>query len=486
MKFKNLLSLKYLIIIGFVIAVIPLFLGVMYAAGAMRDLAALDRAINYQVFEQTKTIRSVLQKASDIERKARLFILLSDPSLRQPYERESYETMRASFKEALAGLLKLRVDNKIALLVNELEQKEELIYQQIIGSAAENNPGLPIDEAFQSLREAANILSNEFENHVNQQFNELRRHSRELEQSLLTKGEFLLLVSVLFITALLVVLSRSMRQLDAAIRRLGSGELVEPITVTGPEDLRYLGDRLEWLREHLMELEVSKQTFIANVAHEIEAPLKSLREGAELLANETADEAPEIRQDIARLLCVNTEKLQKVSGELARYSQASVKPDARQETRIAIIDLLDAVIADFQTLIEAKSISLKKLLRPVAIIGVPGQLRDIIGQLLANAVKFSPENGEIRIMLRESGGQMELEIEDEGPGIAPEERPRVFEPFFRGQTAGIGDAPEGAGLGLAIVKDYVANHQGKVDVMDTREDQHGTRIRVRIPITETD
>ena len=136
MKFKNILSLKSLIVLGFVIAVIPLFLAVMYAAFGMRETSALGRTINSQVFEQTKAIRLVLQKTGDIERKARLFVLLSDPALRQPYEQQSYESTRASFKQALSELLKLHVDNKIALLVNELSEKENLIYQQIIGSAS--------------------------------------------------------------------------------------------------------------------------------------------------------------------------------------------------------------------------------------------------------------------------------------------------------------------------------------------------------------
>jgi two-component system sensor histidine kinase GlrK len=92
-------------------------------------------------------------------------------------------------------------------------------------------------------------------------------------------------------------------------------------------------------------------------------------------------------------------------------------------------------------------------------------------------------NGEIRIMLRDSGSQMELEVEDEGPGIALDERAHVFEPFFRGKTALGDDTVEGSGLGLAIVKEHVTHHQGKVDIIDSRQDQQGARIRVQIPLT---
>lgn len=95
-KLQNFLSLKALIVVGFLIAILPLILGVKFATLAVRETSELGRTMNSEVFEQTKTIRQVLQKASDIERKAKLFVLLSDPSIRQPYELQSYESVRAS------------------------------------------------------------------------------------------------------------------------------------------------------------------------------------------------------------------------------------------------------------------------------------------------------------------------------------------------------------------------------------------------------
>ena len=483
LKFKDILSLKSLIILGFVIAVIPLFLAVMYAAYGMRETSALGRTINSQVFEQTKAIRLVMQKTGDVERKAKLFVLLSDPALRKPYEQQSYESTRASFKQALAVLLKLHLDNKITLLVNELSEKENLIYQQVIGSVSENNLQLPIDEVFQGLRESSNNLSREFENYVDDEFNELRQESESLEQGLLSKGAVLLLISFVFIALLLVILSRSIRQLDTAIRRLGLGDLEEPIDVEGPSDLRYLGNRLEWLRTHLMDLEVSKQQFMHNVALEIDLPLENIRLGTERLVKEANAVQDASRQEIARLLCDNVDKLKTVSKELVRYSQINTKPETLRKETINMKLLLDSVIEGFQVQLQAKSISLKKLVRPVELSGIREQLHSIIEQLMSNAVKYSPTGGEIRIMLRYSGKLMELEIEDEGPGIGPDERIHVFEPFFRGKNAPGDGKVESLGLGLAIVKEYVATHHGKVEIIDARHDQHGARIRVQIPLT---
>jgi two-component system sensor histidine kinase GlrK len=175
--------------------------------------------------------------------------------------------------------------------------------------------------------------------------------------------------------------------------------------------------------------------------------------------------------------------LQAVSEELVRYSQINAKPDMNRKQTVNMKALLESVIEEFQPRLRDKSISLKMLVKPVEISGIHEQLRSIIEQLLSNAVKYSPLNGEIRIMLRDSGTQMELEVEDEGPGIALDERAQVFEPFFRGKTDQGDDADEGPGLGLTIVKEQVTNHQGKVDIIDSRQDQQGTRIRVQIPLT---
>jgi two-component system sensor histidine kinase GlrK len=486
MKLKKLLSLKSLIILGFVAAVVPLFFAVIYAAFGLREASALSQTINNQVFEQTKTVSLVLQKTADIERKARLFVLLSDPAIRQPYEQQSYENTRVSLKQALNELLKLHIDNKISLLVNELSEKEDLIYQEIINSVTESTIKLPVDEAFQGLRESSASLSREYENHIDHQFNELRQQSASLEQELLTKGTILLAISFILVVILLAMLSRSIRQLDTGIRRLGTGQLDVPIVVTGPSDLRYLGKCLEWLRIHLLNLQNSNQKFMYNVAREINQPLATIRENTEQLLNEAVldQEAYPAHQSIAQQIRNDVDQLKTVSEELVRFSQIAKKPELCTKEPINMKALLEAVIMDFQPRLKAKAINLNSMARPVEIFGIPDQLQSIIEQLLSNAVKYSPHGGEIRIMLRDSDSQMELEVEDEGPGIDPDDLPHVFEPFFRGKTALTEECGEGSGLGLAIVNEYVSNHQGRVDIIDSRQDHQGVRFLVQIPLTE--
>ncbi|MDD1648965.1 MAG: hypothetical protein LUO80_01040 [Methylococcaceae bacterium] len=258
MKFPRFHSLKSLIVIGFAIAVMPLIAGVLYAGRTVEETAVLGRDNHYKVYEQTKAVNLVLQKTSDIERKARLFVLLADPSLRQPYERQSYETARASFRLAIEELQKLSVDNAIILLASELSEKEVLIYHQIIGSEESDSsslPKLPVEQAFVGLREAASALSRAFEDHVDLEFNQMRQQSETRGQALQAKFAALLGISIAFIFALLVYLERSLRQLDVSIRKLGRGNFEGPVTITGPADFADLGQILEALRTRLMECE---------------------------------------------------------------------------------------------------------------------------------------------------------------------------------------------------------------------------------------
>ncbi len=479
MIFKNHLSLKSLIVLGFVIAIVPLFTAVFFAAHGMRETTVLSKNLNSEVFDQTKTIRMVLQKASDVERKARLFVLLSDPAVRQPYERQSYETARTSFKQSLADLLKLHVDNKIALLANELSEKENLIYQQIIALDDENYLKSPIDEAFQGLRESSYSLSREFENHVDREFDHLSHQSESLQQELFLKASGLLVISILCVVVLLAMTSRSLRQLDASIRRLVSGTLVEPIALSGPSDLQYLGSRLEWLRTHILELERSKRQFMLNFAREIDEPLDDIRTGAEMLSMGLDDE----QQHTVRVICSNLEKMESIRKEFLRFGNLGMESDRAHRELIDLADLLQIVVQELQPKFHNKSVSIKSYMLPVQIYGFPGQMKTVLEQLLSNAVKFSPTHGEIVILLSKTDTDLELIIEDEGPGVPVEQREKIFEPFFRGNTpTAQSNFADSCGLGLAMVRQYVANHFGNVEFIEPRQAHHGASVRVQIPL----
>ncbi len=112
--------------------------------------------------------------------------------------------------------------------------------------------------------------------------------------------------------------ARPVRELDAAIHRLGTPDLGAPVRVQGPRDIEALGERLEWLRRRLAELEEQKSKFLAHVSHELKTPLAAMREGAELLADGSAGALNDGQRDITAILRANSLRLQKLVADPAR------------------------------------------------------------------------------------------------------------------------------------------------------------------------
>lgn len=482
--FERAFALKYLLAAGFFVTMIPVAIALLSAGMGMRETAYLGEDALYETAQQMKVMRLALQQVNDIERKAKLYVLLADPSLRQPYDRESYENVRSSFRETMTDLLQHSEDNRLALLINELLEKERIIHDQITGIDAREMPKLPVEEAFRGLRDAANGLWQEVTGRVNQQADRLHQQAQMLEHQALIRTLALMTFSVGFFVFFMVVLHRSIRRLDQAIRKLGAGRFTDPIEVQGPKDMRLLGDRLEWLRQRLLDLEHGKQQFMENVAREIQLPLNGILEEAGRVGVD-AESAPPAFAASCRRLGEYADKLQSVCEELVRYTQINENSVQGERASVDLKEVLSQVVAEQLSRIKEKSLRIKALTQHVPFHGLSDQIKGVFEQLFSNAVKFSPPEGEIRVMLRSSGGSIEFEIEDDGPGIDEDERDQVLKPFYKGKAAVDGNT-DGAGLGLAIANEYLVHCQGRLEIVDPRQDRHGARIRVQIPIVNLD
>jgi two-component system sensor histidine kinase GlrK len=139
-------------------------------------------------------------------------------------------------------------------------------------------------------------------------------------------------------------------------------------------------------------------------------------------------------------------------------------------------------VADAHQLpMRAKGIKLNVSCPPVAIEGDENKLEVILDNLLSNAIKYSPSYGEIGIVANVKGSELVMEVSDQGPGVPPAERERIFDPFYQGKTQAQG-AVKGTGLGLAIVREYVAAHGGRVAVLE--RSRPGAHIQLRLPVSQ--
>ena len=215
---------------------------------------------------------------------------------------------------------------------------------------------------------------------------------------------------------------------------------------------------------------------VAEIAHDMRTPLAIILGLCERLEEE--DLGPQAADDVARL---------KANAELlARDFDRLVEPGERDRdagaVAPAVVDLTAltwGVAADLRVLAHARGQRLKLSPAPSAnVMGSEGELRSLVCNLVANALRCAPDGGTVRCSIAARGSRVRLEVADDGPGIPEEERAAVLEPYARGHAARTGDG--GHGLGLAIVRRIVDEHHGRLSIGDAPEG--GALVAVELPL----
>lgn len=248
-RHRNNMSFKAWIMLHTLLIMLPMFLSVTYVAHEVDKTSRFSIDLNNQILRQTKSIRWVLQRTADVERKAKLFMVLSDPALGKTYELESYEATRASMHQELNELLQSPINNQLTLLINELAEKEAIIYQLILSPERHGSEKL-IDSAFSGLRESSNILAREFESFVDQQSRLILKQSQTMTWLFLTIGAALSLIALWSIVTLSRAVIIPIRDIHRAIQGMLSGDFDRRVNVRGPAELCRLAQSLESLRLH--------------------------------------------------------------------------------------------------------------------------------------------------------------------------------------------------------------------------------------------
>ena len=215
----------------------------------------------------------------------------------------------------------------------------------------------------------------------------------------------------------------------------------------------------------LRRLETVRRDFVANVAHELRTPLSVIRANIETLLS-GALEKPEPARRFTESALRSVERLSRLVEDLldlSRLESGSFRP---QLGPVSLAQIAAQVIDLLRTAAEKKKISLaSEVPENLSVLSWPEGLEQVLYNLVDNAVKYTQEGGQVRLRAKVSSSLVRIEVSDDGPGIEPHHRPRLFERFYRvdkGRSRELG----GTGLGLAIVKHLVESMGGKVGVDD--------------------
>jgi len=239
---------------------------------------------------------------------------------------------------------------------------------------------------------------------------------------------------------------------------------------------------LEESRRELRDADQAKDRFLAVVSHELRTPLTAMLGWVRLLTTGMLDDATSARalpviERNTKLLAQLIDDLLDVSGIVAGKLRLEVGP-------VDLVAVIESAIESVQALADAKSIGLKAVLDPSAgsIAGDPGRLQQVVWNLLANAIKFTPSRGRIDLRLERAGSRARLTVRDTGRGISPELLPHIFDRFRQDERT---RSHGGLGLGLAIVCHIVKLHEGTVRAESDGEGRGATLV-VELPLPGED
>jgi two-component system OmpR family sensor kinase len=283
-----------------------------------------------------------------------------------------------------------------------------------------------------------------------------------------------LIVALPLLAALIwVVVGRGLAPLTSLARSVAARgpRALEPLPVANvPDEARPLVASLNDLLARLGRALDRERAFIGDAAHELRTPLTAV--GLQLQVLERVPEGPEREQALARLRAGIDRSTRLVQQLLQLARQDAAAPD-RLMTRVDLAAVAREVVVEQAPQAQARGIDLGLDASPAELEGDAEDLRVALGNLVDNAVRYTPPGGKVDVRVRTEGAEVVAEVLDSGPGIPAAERERVFDRFRRGGTGGTG-----SGLGLAIVREIARRHGATVELRD-REGGQGLCVRMR-------
>ncbi len=463
------------ILLSFLLVSLPLLYALAELLLSVDRLSSQSREEVLQAAQAARTSRLFFEQATTLERIVRQQIILDDPALL-----DDYGKVRQDFRATGSQLAALPLEASERETLERLLAREATLAGELAAPARGPEVSAALAEGFGSLVDGAQSMlgaSAQLTQRAIERLQETATRAREtwLWLALATAG-IALGLAILFA----VLIARPIRQLDLAIRQMGTADFTHAIVVNGPQDMRYLGQRLEWLRSRLHDLEEQQTRFLRHVSHELKTPLTAVREGAELLRDEVGGKLTREQQDIVRIVRENTLSLQKLIEDLLKWHQTREAEPATVGP-VELPDVVRRVLREQKLAALARMIAFETRLESAVVTGDPERLRTIVDNLVSNAIKYSPRSGTIDVELRARDGFAVLEVVDEGPGVPVAERERVFDSFFQGAPPVEGRV-KGSGLGLAIAREYAVAHGGRIEVLDRADGAHGARLRFALPL----
>ncbi len=295
-------------------------------------------------------------------------------------------------------------------------------------------------------------------------------------QNLILDGCISVLLILLLTAAMLIIwiyqgIIRPIKKLEAATLNIQQGNLDFTIETEGKDEISELCASFEEMRKRLKESaeqqmasERENKELISNIAHDLKTPITAVKGYSEGLLDGVAD-TPEKREKYLRTINSKANEMDALLNELTLYSKIDTNRIPYNFNKLNVAAYFNDCIDELGMDLENKNIGLayfNYVDNDVMIIADPEQLKRVVNNIIGNSVKYlDKRQGLINIRIKDVGDFIQVEIEDNGRGIAAKDLPYVFERFYRADTSR-NSATGGSGIGLSIVKKIIEDHGGKI------------------------
>ncbi|RXZ36965.1 HAMP domain-containing protein [Oxalobacteraceae bacterium CAVE-383] len=435
-SFRQLLLVAFLLIAGLLVATS------VRALFTLESVAAHSRQASRQAVDMTEHLQRLQERTAAMERAARQFLVLDDPIFKARYQEAaaqaqlSLDAVAADMPNAAKDIISAWKSNRAAL-TQVLQQP----------AAQRSSAAADVQQALARLpalnQQLSDLSDAQIGSHNDVLLEELDQQRAMLSWQVIGA----IVLAVLLACVFGLWLSMPLAQLEAAIDRLGSGRFDTPIAIQGPADLRRLGQQLDWLQQRLARIQAEKIRFIENVARRLR----------------TSDAGGGQQRQIADVL---------------NYHEAVLQAQQVHRLPVDVRVLLNKIVDDHRGLYEARGIRVE-VSGSVAMMGLDlTKMEYVLGSLLSNAVRFSPPAGVVRFLIAQGGrGGLQLDCIDQGPGVAEEDAPYIFDPFHPARPSAPGDRP-GMPVSLAIAREYIEAQHGGIVLLPT---PGGAHFRIVLP-----
>jgi len=462
------------------LALLPLLIAIVYALTTLERHQQRQQVLLFSASDSTRVVVSLADQVKEVERSARQYVVLNDPHFVSVLDGKlrQCETLRTEAAAALAPEVSQDLlDELTALMVATRELATHIDPDRHDDDSRDSTLVSQFERSAQVVAE----LRQRNQHWLGAQMRALTYAQTHLQRQLMLWAFLALPLTVALAIIATMLISRPLDALSTAMERLGVGDWRQSVEINGPRDIVQLAQRLDWLRQQLIETDTQKKALMRNITHELKTPLAAINEAAALLTDQVAGPLNEQQMRVTTILGNNVTVLRQMIEQLLFYNALAL-PSKPRIVQLKFPQVVEEWCARFDDLRTRKKISFV-LKGPAQRVRLDTHRMElIVTNLLTNALKYSPPRGVINIQWLFDDASFRFEVTDQGPGVNDAEKLSIFEPLYRGMAAPDALAMPGSGMGLAIARECALQMHASISVENIAP--HGARFSVIVPYEE--